>query len=92
MIKSFVHKGLEKYYLTGSTKGIQAHHAPKLQLILDLLDAAADVSHMAFPGSRLHPLQGTLRGHWSVTVSGNWRITFRFENGDAHIVNYQDYH
>lgn len=92
MIRSFAHKGLELFFYTGNTKGIQAKHARKLGMILDLLDNAADESDMNFPGSRLHQLKGNLAGLWSVTVSGNWRITFRFENGDAYIVNYQDYH
>ena len=92
MIKSFAHKGLEVFFLTGSTKGIQAKHAGRLGYILDLLDAAASVRDMNFPGSNLHPLKGDLAEHWSVKVSGNWRLTFRFENGNAYVVNYQDYH
>ena len=92
MIKSFAHKGLERFFLTGSTKGIQAKHAGKLSLILDLLDAASCVEDVNFPGSRLHALKGDLAGHWAVNVSANWRLTFRFEDGDAYIVNYQDYH
>jgi len=92
MIKSFAHKGLEKFFLTGNLKGIQARHAAKLARLLDRLDAAARVEDMDFPGSVLHPLRGELEGLWSVKVSGNWRLTFRFENGDACIVNYLDYH
>ena len=92
MIISFAHKGLEKFFLTGNMQGIQAQHAAKLARLLDRLDAAAKVEDMGFPGSGLHPLKGDLRSHWSVKISGNWRLTFRFENGDAHIVNYQDYH
>ena len=92
MIKSFAHKGLEAFFLTRSTKGIQAKHATKINLILDLLDKAVTPEDADFPGSRLHRLKGDLQDHWSVRVSGNWRITFRFENGDVYIVNYQDYH
>jgi proteic killer suppression protein len=92
MIKSFAHKGLEDFFYDGTLKGIQAKHAPRLRLILDLLDSAEASEQMNFPGSVLHPLKGSLKGHWSVRVSGNWRVTFRFENGDAYIVNYQDYH
>ena len=92
MIKSFVHKGLEEFFLTGSTRGIQAKHAGKLELILDLLDHAVEPEQMNFGGSGLHRLKGDMKGHWSVKVSGNWRVTFRFEGGDAHVVNYQDYH
>jgi proteic killer suppression protein len=92
MIKSFAHKGLEKFFLTGNTEGLQARHSAKLARLLDRLDAAAKVFDMGFPGSGLHPLKGDLGGHWSVKVSGNWRLTFRFDNGDAYIVDYQDYH
>lgn len=92
MIVSFAHKGLEAFFLTGSTKGIQAKHAGKLELMLDLLNQAERPEQMNFAGSGLHPLKGDLQGHWSVKISGNWRLTFRFVDGDAHIVNYQDYH
>jgi len=92
LIKSFVHKGLEEFFLTGTTKGIQAKHAAKLELILDLLDMATRPEQMRFAGSDLHKLKGDLKNHWSVKVSGNWRLTFRFEGEDAHLVNYQDYH
>ena len=92
MIKNFAHKGLETFFYTGSTRGIQAKHARRLGLILDSLDRAACAKDMNFPGSRLHMLKGDLAEHWSVTVSGNWRVTFRFEDGNAYIVNYQDYH
>ena len=89
---SFAHKGLELFFQTGNTKGIQAKHARKLALILDLLDAAACIEDMNFPGSSLHPQKGNLAGHWAVNVSGNWRLTYFFENGNAYIVDYQDYH
>lgn len=95
MIKSFKHKGLEQFFTQGTTKGIQAKHAQKLSLILDLLDGARDLNDMrAFPALNLHALTGNLNGHWSVKVSGNWRVTFTFDNdsGDAEIVDYQDYH
>lgn len=92
MIKTFHHKGLETFFRTGSVKGIQAKHAPKLALALDWLDAAARVEDMNFPGSNLHQLKGDLKNHWSVKISGNWRLTFKFEDGDASVVDYQDYH
>ncbi|MDL2286705.1 type II toxin-antitoxin system RelE/ParE family toxin [Desulfococcaceae bacterium OttesenSCG-928-F15] len=92
MIKSFAHKGLESFFLTGSIKGIQAKHLEKLEMILDLLDGAGMPEEMNFPGSRLHSLRGKLKDHWSVRVSGNWRVTFRFEDGHAHLVDYRDYH
>jgi proteic killer suppression protein len=92
MIRSFEHKGLRKFWETGSKAGVQAAHAKKLRLILMRLDAAKVVEDADFHGARLHPLKGNLKGLWSVTVNGNWRITFRFEDGDAFVVNYLDYH
>ncbi len=92
MIQSFTHKGLRKFWETGSTSGIQYAHAVKLRLILQRLDAASEVKDTDFHGARLHPLKGDKRRLWSITVNGNWRITFRFENGDAYIVDYVDYH
>lgn len=92
MIKNFVHKGLERYFHEGTKKGIRAQHAQKLADILDLLDAAAMIGDMNFPGAQLHPLKGQLQGVWAVKVSGNWRVTFRFHNGDAFDVDYTDYH
>ena len=92
MIKSFAHKGLEEFFLTGTTKGIQAKHAAKLEWILDLLDMATRPEQMRFAGSDLHKLRGDLKNHWAVKVSGNWRLTFRFEGEDAYLVNYLDYH
>lgn len=92
VIKSFRHKGLERLFYDGTKKGIQPQHAGKLEDILDRLDAAAVVGDMDYPGSGLHPLKGNLKGHWAVKVSGNWRIIFRFENGDADRVDYVDYH
>ena len=92
MIQSFSHKGLERYFLDGSTRRIQPQHARRLADILDLLDAARDVLDMDFPGSNLHQLKGKLKDHWSVKVSGNWRIIFQFRDGDAYVVDYVDYH
>ncbi|MFC1679159.1 type II toxin-antitoxin system RelE/ParE family toxin [Elusimicrobiota bacterium] len=92
MIKSFRHRGLKKLFYDGNRKGVQAEHAGKLTDILDRLDAAAVVNDMNYPGSDLHPLKGKLKGHWAVKVSGNWRVVFRFENGDAYVVDYRDYH
>jgi len=92
MFKSFSHHGLEQFFLTASKKGIQGKHAQKLSDILDLLDAAIVPSDMNFPGSGLHKLKGNLSEKWSVKVSGNWRITFRFVDGDAFEVDYLDYH
>lgn len=92
MIKSFKHKGLQKFYESGSTVGVQGKHKQRLRMILAALDSSHEIDDMDIPGFRLHPLKGKLKGLWSVTVSGNWRITFEFENGNAHSVNYEDYH
>lgn len=92
MIKSFTHKGLRGFWETGSKAGIQKPHADRLRLILQRLDAANEIQDADFHGARLHPLKGNKKGLWSITVNGNWRITFRFENGDAHVVDYLDYH
>ena len=92
MIKSFEHKGLQVFFETGSKAGIQPHHAPKLARLLARLHAAKVPEDMNVPGWRLHPLVGSLGGHYSVFVNGNWRLTFRFDDGDAVLVDYQDYH
>jgi len=92
VIKSFRHKGLQKFFFDGTKKGIQPKQAEKLADILDLLDATSEVKDMNFPGSDLHLLKGDLRGFWSVKVSGNWRIIFRFEKGEVFDVDYVDYH
>ncbi|GMB82302.1 type II toxin-antitoxin system RelE/ParE family toxin [Shinella zoogloeoides] len=92
MIVSFRHKGLQLFYQSGSTKGIQASHAAKLGRILGLLDVASAPADVDLPGFRLHPLKGGLKGHWSVWVNGNWRVTFRFVGADVELVDYQDYH
>ncbi len=92
MVKSFKHKGLQKFYETDSTAGIQSQHKQRLRMILAALDSSHEIDDMDIPGFRLHPLKGKLKGLWSVVVSGNWRITFEFENGNAHVVNYEDYH
>lgn len=92
MIKSFAHKGIKTFFETGSKAGIQAAHAPKLRLQLAALNRARKPDDLAVPNWRLHALKGNLSGHWAITVNGNWRLTFRFENGDALLVDYQDYH
>ncbi len=92
MIKSFKHKGLKKFFETGSLAGVQASHATRLRMQLAALDTAQTIEDMDVPGFRLHPLKGTRSGIWSITVSGNWRVTFDFFEGNAYIVNYEDYH
>jgi toxin HigB-1 len=92
MIKSFRHPGVEKFFLTGSKTGIQPSHAQKLNIQLTILNKARVPADMAAPGWDLHPLHGDLKGHWSVKVNKNWRLTFRFEGEDVSLVDYQDYH
>ena len=92
MIRSFKHKGLEAFFRTGSKAGIQPSHAPKLTRILAALEFCQDLREMNAPGWNLHQLSGSLAQHFAVTVSGNWRVTFKFQNGGADLVDYQDYH
>ncbi len=92
MIKSFVHKGLERFFLTGSKAGIQPQHAGRIRLILAQLNQARDIDDLRIPTLRLHELKGNRQGTWSVTVQANWRITFTIASGDVEGVNYEDYH
>jgi proteic killer suppression protein len=92
MIKSFKHKGLEKFYSTGSKAGIIPSHAEKLRDLLFVLDDAERPGDMDIAGWGLHPLRGSLEGHWAVKVNGNWRLTFRFIEDEPEVVDYQDYH
>lgn len=92
MIKSFAHKGLQKFFETGSKSGIQPRHAGRLRLQLTALHTARFISDMDMPGWRLHDLTGNRKNTWSITVNKNWRITFEFIDGDAWIVDYEDYH
>jgi len=90
VIKSLRHKGVERLFRTGSKSGIQAAHASRIGRQLAFLSSAKTPADMNVPGWHLHPLKGKLENHWSVSVSGNWRLTFTFENGDAVLVDYQD--
>ena len=92
MIKSFRHKGVEKFFSTGSKAGIQPKHAVRLGEQLTLLDSVTKPEQMNLPGWQWHALQAELRGHWAISVNGNWRLTFTFEGEDAVLVDYQDYH
>jgi len=92
VIKSFRHKGVERLFLKGSKRGIQPEHAGKIARQLQRLDAARKPQDMNVPGWRLHALKGELVGYWAVSVSGNYRLTFRFAGEDAEFVDYQDYH
>ncbi len=92
MIKSFKHKGLEKFFYHDKRSGINAKHVSKLGRILDRLDASVKSKDMNLRGYKLHELKGKEKGTWSVWVSGNWRVTFRFDGADAIDVDYRDYH
>jgi proteic killer suppression protein len=92
MIKSFRHKGLERFFLKGSKAGIQGVHAGKLRLQLGALDQATKPEDMSAPAWKLHPLKGQMEGLWAITVGANWRIVFAFEGTDAVLVDYLDYH
>lgn len=92
MIQSFRHKGLRKFFESGSAAGIQPHHAKRLRMQLTALDTAKSIEDMSIPGFRLHPLKGQERGRWSVWVNGNWRLTFEFKEGHAYVLDYEDYH
>jgi proteic killer suppression protein len=92
VIKTFRHKGVERFFREGSKAGIQAKYEKRLRNQLGVLNAASKPSDMGLPGWNLHPLKGNLKGHWAVSVDGNWRLTFAFEGEDAVLVDYQDYH
>jgi len=92
MIRTFRHKGLQRFFETGSKAGIQSAHAARLRLQLAALDQATRPEDLSAPSWALHRLKGNLNGHWSVTVSGNWRMIFAFDGADAILVDYLDYH
>lgn len=92
MITSFRHRGLGRFFTSGSKAGIRPEHAERLRLVLGRLAAAVDPKGMDLPGLRLPRLKGRLKGRWSVTIGGNWRVTFAFLGKDAVQVDYEDYH
>ena len=92
MIQSFRHKGLRRFFESGSVAGIQPHHAKRLRMQLAAIDTAQSIKDMDIPGFRLHPLKGSARGRWSVFVNGNWRLTFEWHDGHAYLLDYEDYH
>ena len=92
MIKSFAHKGLKRFFIAGDVKGIHSEHINRLRLILIKLDTAEEISDLNAPGLRLHKLKGELKDFWTVNVSGNWRVYFKFIKGNIYEVNYGDYH
>lgn len=92
MIKTFRHKGLKKFFQSGSTEGILSSHANRIRMMLTALDTALVIDDIDIPGFRLHPLKGSQKGRWSIAVNGNWRITFEFTDGNVYILDYEDYH
>lgn len=92
MILSFRHKGLKKFHETGNQSGIQPSHARRVRMQLAALETAQTIDDMDIAGFRLHPLKGEDRGRWSIWVNGNWRITFEFRDGNAFVLDFEDYH
>jgi len=92
MIRRFRHRGLKRLYDRGDRSGVSTGHVARLERILTLLDVAQRPADIDLPGYRLHPLKGGRKGEWSVSVSGNWRVTFRFDEGDVTDLDYEDYH
>lgn len=92
MIRNFRHKGIERFFRHDDASGIKSAYAPRIRRMLDLIDQATDVDQLDIPGMHLHALKGQRRGAWAMTVSGNWRITFRFVGEDATGLDLEDYH
>ena len=92
MIQKFKHKELKQLFGLGGVEGVNSQHVIRLRKILALLETAETLEDMDLPGLRLHPLKGNRKGTWAVKVSGNWRVTFKIQNGDVFNVNYEDYH
>ena len=92
MIRSIRHKGLARLYTAGSAAGVQATHTKRLRFQLAALDTAQSIDDLDVPGFRLHPLKGKLKGRWSISVNGNWRLTFEFTDGNVYVLDYEDYH
>ncbi len=92
MITSFRHKGLHKLFETGDASGVLAGHKAKLRMLLTALNTATTIDDLNISGFKLHPLKGEMRNRWSISVSGNWRLTFEFKDGNTFILDYEDYH
>lgn len=92
MVKSFRHKGLKRFFESGTLAGIQPQHKKRLRMQLTALETAQSIEDVNIPGFRLHQLKGDERGRWSIWVNGNWRLTFEFRSGDVYILDYEDYH
>lgn len=92
MIQRFKHKGLKRLFESGSSSGVDPQHAARIRQILALLETAETLEDMDLPGLGLHPLKGNRKGTWAVKVSGNWRITFKIQQGEVFDIKYEDYH
>jgi toxin HigB-1 len=92
MIQNFRHKGLQRFFETGNTAGISPQFVKRLRIIMGVLNRAREIRDIDLPGFRLHPLKGRRKGIWSIWVSGDWRLTFRFEKSDVYDINLEDYH
>ena len=92
MIKDFRHKGLRLFFESGDVRGVQARHINRLRMQLSALDTATEISDMDIPGYRLHLLKGKRKGIWTISVSGNWRLTFEFTDGNVYLLDSEDYH
>ena len=92
MIKSIKHKGLSKVHKTGNTAGIQVKHAKRLRLQLTILESAKRKDDLSRPGFQFHELKGNFKSRYAISVSGNWRLTFEFRDGDVYVLDYKDYH
>ena len=92
MVRNFRHRGLKQLHESGIHRGVRADHVSKLRRILFHLDTAHQIHDLDAPGYGLHPLKGARKGTWAVKVSGNWRITFKYKDGEFHDVDYEDYH
>ncbi|WP_437888592.1 type II toxin-antitoxin system RelE/ParE family toxin [Phytobacter sp. V91] len=92
MIRSFRHKGLRDLFLNGTERGVKVEHIQRLRRRLAVIHASSHLNDIDLPGYRLHPLGGARQGIWAITVSANWRLTFEFSDGDAWILDYEDYH
>jgi proteic killer suppression protein len=92
MIKSFIHKGLKKFYTTGNASGINSLHQNKLRMQLTALNSATVINDLDLPGFKLHKLVGNRKNIYAISVNKNWRLTFEFKDSDVYILNYEDYH
>lgn len=92
MIRGFRHKGLERWFTLGDARGIKPKQGPRIRRMLDMIDQAVSAAELDIPGMQLHALKGERNGWWAMSVSGNYRITFRFKGEDATEIDLEDYH